>query len=100
MNISVSPCKFFVAIFLLTVVFKFNWMQRNYVLYGYPFVGKKWVPHFTVASLNKKTNKKKFLEKFLNNKIFLKDSIEKISFYEIKKEKHIYLWSIKVNNNA
>lgn len=80
--------------------FKFNWMKKNYTIYGYPFVGNRWTPHFTVASLEKKTNKKKFLKSFLNLKIFFQDSIERISFYEVKYAKHIYLWSVKINKNV
>ena len=29
-------------------------MKTNYKKYGYPFCGKNWVPHFTIASIKKK----------------------------------------------
>ena len=41
--------------------FKYNWMNKNNKRYGYPFVGKKWIPHLTIASLTSFHNKNKFI---------------------------------------
>ena len=82
--------------------FKFNWMMKNYVKYGYPFIGKKWIPHFTVASLINIKNEKIFIKNFLKTKIKLSELVKKIAVYKINGDKHIYLWSIniKLKNEA
>ena len=77
--------------------FKLYWMKKNNDLYGYPFVGKKWIPHFTIASLINIKQKNKFNQNFLNMKISSNEFINTVSFYEVKADKHIYLWSIKIN---
>ena len=78
-------------------IFKFNWMKKNNDLYGYPFVSKKWIPHFTIASLMNINQKNKFIKTFLNMKICLTEPVNAISFYKVKNDKHIYLWSVKIN---
>ena len=77
--------------------FKLNWMKKNNDLYGYPFVFKKWIPHFTIASLMNLKQKNNFIKTFLNMKIYLNESVNAISFYKVKNDKHIYLWSVKIN---
>lgn len=76
--------------------FKYNWMTRNYTKYGYPFVGQKWKPHFTIASLVNVNDKEKFIKNFLNSKIKFYQPLKKIHFYKINGNKHIYLWSISI----
>ena len=62
-------------------------MQKNYTLYGYPFVGKNWKPHFTISSINKKKNLKVIEPHIIKNidKSFL---LKKISVWHIKKNIH------------
>jgi len=39
---------------------KFNGkLRKDYRRYGYPFVGKNWIPHFTISSISKKHNLEK-----------------------------------------
>ena len=78
------------------IKFKFSWMNKNNKKYGYPFVGKTWIPHFTVASLVNVNKDKKFIKNFLNKKIKSDELIKKIYIYKINKGKHIYLWSINI----
>ena len=78
--------------------FKYKWMDKNLKRYGYPFIGKTWIPHFTIASLkNVDLNKeKKFIKNFLSKKNNFKETVKKIYIYKISGEKHIYLWSIDI----
>ena len=71
-------------------------MSENYKKYGYPFIGKKWIPHFTIASLTNGNNEKKFLQEFFKTKIKTKELVKKINIYKIDGDKHIYLWSISI----
>ena len=71
-------------------------MNKNIKKYGYPFVGKTLIPHFTVASLVNVNKDKKFIKNFLNKKIKSDELIKKIYIYKINKDKHIYLWSINI----
>ena len=36
----------------------------NYKKYGFPFIGKNWKPHLTIASIDKKQNDKKFTKRW------------------------------------
>jgi 2'-5' RNA ligase len=66
---------------------KFN---KNYKKYGFPFVGKDWIPHFTIASIKSNTeNKEKFIKKFLIDKILYKS-------FEVK---FISIWLITSNTH-
>ena len=76
--------------------FKYNWMNKNNKRYGYPFVGKKWIPHLTIASLTSFHNKNKFIKNFLNKKIDTKELFNKVYIYKVNGDKHTYLWSINV----
>ena len=60
------------------VKFKYNWMNKNNKRYGYPFVGKKWIPHLTIASLTNFHNKNKFIKNFLNKKIDTEELFNKV----------------------
>ena len=77
--------------------FKFNWMIKNNNKYGYPFVGKNWVPHFTIASLTNLNKKNKFIKNFLNKKIMSRELVNKVYIYKINGNKHKYLWNMSIN---
>lgn len=62
-------------------------MGKDYRSYGYPFVGKNWIPHFTISSIKKKHN----LE---NIKFIVKKKISRS--YSVKK---ISIWSISTNQH-
>tara|TARA_B100000029_G_scaffold428321_1_gene438172 strand:- start:269 stop:871 length:603 start_codon:yes stop_codon:yes gene_type:complete len=79
------------------VKFKFSWMQKNYIKYGYPFVGANWKPHLTIASITNLSKKNKFVENFLKQKVNSKEFIKKVYVYKINKDKHTYLWNINLN---
>ena len=78
------------------VKFKYNWMNANNKRYGYPFVGRKWIPHLTVASLINFHSENKFIKSFLNQKINSRELVNKVYIYRVSGNKHIYLWSINV----
>ena len=77
--------------------FKLAWMNKNNSKYGYPFVGKNWMPHFTIASFANLNKKNKFIKDFLNKKIIYRELINKVYIYKINGDKHKYLWSMKIN---
>ena len=43
-------------------------LKKNYKKYGFPFVGKIWIPHTTIASIKNIDTKNEYLKKFLNLK--------------------------------
>ena len=70
----------------------------NLKKYGYPFVGKKWIPHFTIASItNKLNNKNLIIQKFLKQKITKKKiKINCFSMWLINGDKHIKMFNINL----
>tara|TARA_B100001250_G_C19442670_1_gene632470 strand:- start:73 stop:681 length:609 start_codon:yes stop_codon:yes gene_type:complete len=64
--------------------------QFNYKNFGFPFIGKDWIPHFTIASV--KTNSKKknqIFKNFLAEKNFkMNMNVKNFSVWEIKKDIH------------
>jgi 2'-5' RNA ligase len=70
-------------------------LKKNYKKFGFPFVGKIWIPHTTIASIKKIDPNHKFLKRFLRSKINLKCLFDRIKFYKITKNKHDYLFSVK-----
>ena len=72
-------------------------MQKNYEKYGYPFVGKYWLPHMTIASINKCSINKKFISKFNIQKFDFLQKIKYVSVYKIDDDYHEHLWNIDIN---
>ena len=67
----------------------------NFKKYGYPFIGKYWKPHFTIASCElerKEMDLKKFLPK-KNKYVML---VKYISIWKIHKDKHSLIKKIKL----
>ena len=52
-------------------------LKKDYRRYGYPFVGKNWIPHFTISSISKKHNLKK-IQFLIKKKISITYNIKKI----------------------
>ena len=77
---------------------KFNdkLMNKNYRLYGYPFIKNNWKPHFTIASISQKKNQKNFINKFKLINIRRKHSLKNVSLFQIKKDKHEFICKIKI----
>ena len=71
-------------------------MNKNYKLFGYPFIKKNWKPHFTIASISMKKNQKNFINKFKLINIKKKKSLKNIFLYQIKKDKHKFICKIKI----
>ena len=69
--------------------------RKNYMKYGFPFSGKIWIPHTTIASINKNKESETFLKKFINSKINLKCFVDELSFYKINKNEHKLLFKVK-----
>ncbi len=70
-------------------------LRKDHRRYGYPFVGKNWIPHFTVSSIDKKHNLKT-IKTVIKNKVPLTSIIKKISIWNIKKNYHKKIYSIKL----
>lgn len=72
------------------VFFKNKKFQSNYENFGFPFVGRDWIPHFTIASVNSNAKKKNQIFKdFLSEKSFNKImDIKNFSIWQINKDKH------------
>ena len=71
-------------------------MNKNYKLFGYPFIKNNWKPHFTIASISMKKNQKNFINKFKSISIKRKQSLKDIFLYQIKKDKHKLICKIKI----
>ena len=71
-------------------------MNKNYSLYGYPFIKNNWKPHFTIASISIKKNQKSFINEFRLIKIKNKQSLKNVSLFQIKKNKHEFICKIKI----
>lgn len=80
------------------IVFKNKKYQSNYEKFGFPFVGKDWIPHFTIASINSKLkNIKEIYKDFLLEKNFNKQlEVKNFSIWEINKDKHKKILKIKL----
>ena len=76
--------------------FSIKKFQKNLDTFGYPFVGKEWLPHFTIASIKSNSKKKKtifkdFLNQNISNKTF---KIIFISVWMIRGDNHKRLFKI------
>ena len=66
--------------------------------YGYPFVGKHWLPHFTIGSIKNKRNSMEF-KKFMEEKIKFMNNVNYISAWKIVGNKHILIKRFKLKVN-
>lgn len=76
-------------------LFNTSILKRNYKKYGFPFAGKVWIPHTTIASLKNIKPSNKFVSRFLKSKMNSKCKVNKIKFYKIVKDKHDFLFSVR-----
>ena len=76
--------------------FKNTLLNKNFIKFGYPYIGKIWIPHFTICSFNKKYNINEIISN--NKKYKIKQSFEvnKVSIFKISKNKHPYYTNIKL----
>ena len=65
--------------------------------YGYPFVGKHWMPHFTISSIINKRNTSEF-KQFVKEKVKFTNNINFISVWKITGNKHILIKRFKLKN--
>ncbi|MAJ65686.1 MAG: hypothetical protein CMI76_00105 [Candidatus Pelagibacter sp.] len=65
--------------------------------YGYPFVGKHWMPHFTISSIINKRNTNEF-KQFVKEKVKFTNNINFISVWKITGNKHILIKRFKLKN--
>ncbi len=76
-----------------------NWtgdFEDSYVKWGFPFVGKHWLPHITVASLTN-TNKE-FLELIKKAELNFKETeFGNIALYKIEGDQHVSIKSFSLN---
>ncbi len=71
-------------------------LRKNYKKFGFPFAGKIWKPHVTVASINKIKKNSTFIKSFLKQKINHKCNIKNIEFYRVSGDNHIFLFSTQI----
>ena len=78
--------------------FKNKKFNNNFKKYGFPFVGKDWMPHFTVASIKTKSKiKDEIIKEFLSQKIFYKSfKVTFFSIWIINRNKHKKILEIKL----
>ena len=65
--------------------------------YGYPFVGKHWLPHFTIGSIKNKRNSSEF-KQFVEEKVKFTNNINYISAWKIHGNKHILIKRFKLKD--
>tara|TARA_Y100000294_G_C8533137_1_gene327874 strand:+ start:849 stop:1403 length:555 start_codon:yes stop_codon:yes gene_type:complete len=72
-------------------------LKKSQEIYGFPFIGSHWNPHFTIGSIKDIRNSKEFI-KFLNTKINFENMVSNISVWKINGEKHTRLKVINLSN--
>ena len=70
-------------------------LKKNYKKFGFPFVGKIWIPHTTIASIKGIKKNDKFVKEFLSSRIKFKCKINEIKFYKIHNNKHNFLFNVR-----
>ena len=75
-------------------------LNKNSLNYGFPFVGKIWIPHLTVSSISLSSDKNKMsklIEDFLSQKIHNKKiKVNKISIWKINGDRHKKIYSFSM----
>tara|TARA_B100000123_G_scaffold253521_1_gene214555 strand:+ start:421 stop:1020 length:600 start_codon:yes stop_codon:yes gene_type:complete len=66
---------------------KHKHLYDSYVNYGFPFVGRHWIPHFTISSLRVEKNNM-LIKKFLLDKLDISIKVNKISVWDINGSQH------------
>ena len=66
--------------------------KKNIDIYNYPYVGKDWIPHFTICSLNDIRNND--YNNYINKSISKKMTIKKISIFKVINSVHIKILEI------
>jgi 2'-5' RNA ligase len=66
-------------------------LQKNFCKFGFPFVNKNWIPHFTIASIKNDEHRKEFISNFLNGKINHIFYVKSLSYWNINSDKHILI---------
>jgi len=74
--------------------FKQIYLKSRFLKYGFPYVGRHWIPHFTIGSIRNKDQglKKNFLK---NNKIFI-FKVKHITFWNVHDDRHILIGKKKL----
>ena len=67
-----------------------NFYRKSQQKYGFPYIGKHWIPHISLCSVLDKINKI-YLKKFLGLKINLKSTISNIYLYKVVNDKLVYV---------
>ena len=73
---------------------KYNFLNETF---GYPFIGKYWIPHFTICSLEEIHQEDGLKDEFLELKLQHKFYVENIEIYEIKDSSHLKIEEIGIN---
>ena len=62
-------------------------LNESYLKFGFPFVGRHWVPHFTISSLKVDKNHE-IIKEFLLDKIDFSFTVNKVSIWNINGSQH------------
>ncbi len=62
-------------------------LYNSYRNFGFPFVGRHWVPHFTISSL-KVDKDHRIIQEFLLEKIDVSFTVNKVSIWNINGNQH------------
>lgn len=73
-------------------------MKKNFVKYGFPFVGSHWKPHFTIGSIKKFKNDIDYLI-FKKKKVSFELEVKSLSLWKISKKKHKKLKDFYLKKN-
>ena len=79
-----------------SIIFDNTVFKKNYKKCGFPFAGKVWIPHVTVASIRKIKEDHSFINNFLKTKVNHTILIRNIEFYRISNNKHYFLFKTNV----
>ena len=78
--------------------FENNKMKKSQKLYGFPFIGNHWMPHFTIGSIKgfKKSND---FKKYISTKVNFENLVSNVSVWKVSGNIHKRLKIIKFANN-
>lgn len=72
-------------------------LKTNFKIYGFPFVGRIWIPHFTISSIGVTKNNVNALDNYTSKlKYSFSQKVSKVSYWLIKGDKHKKLIEVEL----
>jgi 2'-5' RNA ligase len=69
-------------------------VKNSFLKYGFPYVGRHWIPHFTIGTVRNKDNF--LISDFLKHNKSFAFKAKHITFWKVNKDKHILLGKQKL----